>query len=61
MKLNLLKNIYTELYRIRAVEEAIAKKYDEGKMRCPVHLSIGQEIVSAVFSQLVKNIPALGV
>ena len=29
MKLNLLKNIYAELYRIRAVEEAIAKKYDE--------------------------------
>jgi len=55
MKLNLLKNIYTALYRIRAVEEEIAKKYDEGKMRCPVHLSIGQEIVSAVFSQIVKK------
>lgn len=55
MKLNLLTNIYTELYRIRTIEEAIAKKYSEQKMRCPVHLSIGQEIVSAVFSQVVKK------
>ena len=29
--------------RIRHVEEQIAAKYPEGKMRCPTHLSIGQE------------------
>jgi pyruvate dehydrogenase E1 component alpha subunit len=34
--------------RIRSVEENIAKEYVNNKMRCPVHLSIGQEIVSAV-------------
>ena len=28
---------------IRLVEEMIAKKYHEQKMRCPVHLSTGQE------------------
>ena len=28
---------------IRRVEEAIARHYPEQKMRCPVHLSIGQE------------------
>ena len=28
---------------IRLVEEMIAEKYKEQKMRCPVHLSIGQE------------------
>lgn len=31
------------MLRIRMIEEAIAKKYQEQKMRCPVHLSIGQE------------------
>jgi pyruvate dehydrogenase E1 component alpha subunit len=29
--------------RIRAVEEAIAENYPRGLMRCPTHLSIGQE------------------
>ena len=40
---------------IRGVEEEIAKKYDEGKMRCPTHLSIGQESVPSVFSMFVKE------
>lgn len=31
------------MIRIRAVEEAIADRYAEQKMRCPTHLSIGQE------------------
>ena len=38
------------LYRmklIRYAEETIAEKYDEQKMRCPTHLCIGQEAVSA--------------
>lgn len=35
-----------QLLRIRMVEEAIALKYHEQKMRCPVHLSIGQEGVA---------------
>ncbi len=29
--------------RIRLVEEGIAERYPQGKMRCPMHLSIGQE------------------
>lgn len=33
--------------RIRLVELEIAKRYNEGKMRCPTHLSIGQEAVGA--------------
>ncbi len=32
---------------IRFVEEAIADRYNEQKMRCPTHLSIGQEAVAA--------------
>ncbi|WP_255439847.1 alpha-ketoacid dehydrogenase subunit alpha/beta [Synechococcus sp. PROS-9-1] len=31
------------MLRIRMVEEKIAHKYSEQQMRCPVHLSIGQE------------------
>ena len=34
---------YRGMLRIRMVEEAIAKHYAEQEMRCPVHLSIGQE------------------
>jgi len=35
------------MVRIRMVEEAIAAHYPEQGMRCPVHLSIGQEAASA--------------
>lgn len=38
-----LVDLYTKMLRIRMVEEAIAEHYGEGEMRCPVHLSIGQE------------------
>ena len=36
-----------QMRRIRHVEQEIARRYDEGKMRCPTHLSIGQEAVAA--------------
>lgn len=53
MSENLLIDLFKRMYRIRAVEEAIAHHYPEGKMRCPVHLSIGQESIPALFSQLI--------
>lgn len=34
------------MLRIRIFEEKIAEKYPEGEIRCPVHLSIGQEAVA---------------
>lgn len=34
------------MLRIRMIEESIAEKYSEQKMRCPTHLSIGQEAIS---------------
>lgn len=34
------------LLRIRLVEEAIAERYPEQEMRCPVHLSTGQEAIA---------------
>lgn len=43
------------MYRIRAIEEAIAHHYPEGKMRCPVHLSIGQESIPAIFAETVNQ------
>ena len=47
--------LYRNMYRIRAVEEEIARRYPEGKMRCPVHLSIGQEAVPAAFAESVRT------
>lgn len=47
--------LYRQMYRIRAVEEMISAKYSEGKMRCPTHLSIGQEAVAAAFSLCIKK------
>lgn len=38
-----LKKLYHGMLRIRLVEERIAQLYPEQEMRCPVHLSIGQE------------------
>ncbi|MGD2169789.1 MAG: thiamine pyrophosphate-dependent dehydrogenase E1 component subunit alpha [Chlamydiota bacterium] len=38
--------LFTEMLRIRMVEESIADRYKEQKMRCPTHLSIGQEAVA---------------
>jgi pyruvate dehydrogenase E1 component alpha subunit len=41
------KQLLFQMRRIRHVEQEIARRYCEGKMRCPTHLSIGQEAVSA--------------
>ena len=41
-----LRNLYRSMLRIRLVEEEIAARYSEQEMRCPVHLSVGQEAVA---------------
>lgn len=43
MKNGALKKLYYEMLRIRLIEEKIAEIYPEQEMRCPVHLSVGQE------------------
>ncbi len=48
-------NLFRQMYRIRAVEEEIAHRYPQGKMRCPVHLSIGQESIPAVFAETISK------
>jgi len=45
-----LVDFYTNFRRIRSVEERIAKEYPLGEIRCPTHLSLGQETVSAAFA-----------
>jgi pyruvate dehydrogenase E1 component alpha subunit len=44
---DIAKALLFQMRRIRHVEQEIARRYGEGKMRCPTHLSIGQEAVSA--------------
>ncbi len=43
MKTLNLEDLYFRMLRIRRVEEEIAKRYALQQMRCPVHLSVGQE------------------
>jgi TPP-dependent pyruvate/acetoin dehydrogenase alpha subunit/nucleoside-diphosphate-sugar epimerase len=43
---SLNETLYRSLYRIRRVEEEIARVYPTDKLKSPVHLSIGQEAVS---------------
>src|SRR5260370_4819372 len=46
--------IFRTMVRIRMVEEEIAARYGQEKMRCPVHLSIGQEAVAAAVSAALR-------
>ena len=40
------ERLYRSLYRIRRVEEEVARRYPTDRIKSPVHLSIGQEAVS---------------
>ena len=40
------KILFESMLRIRMTEEKIADRYSENRMRCPTHLSIGQEAIS---------------
>ena len=41
--------------RIRHVEEEIAGRYTQWKMRCPTHLSIGQEAIAAAVGKALRR------
>ena len=50
------KKLLFKMLRIRNIEQAIADNYKFQKMRCPVHLSIGQEAPAVgVMENLTKN------
>ena len=38
--------LFYSMLRIRRIEEALAERYAEQEMRCPMHLCIGQEGVA---------------
>lgn len=46
------------MLRIRMVEESIADRYVHQEMRCPVHLSIGQEAVAAGVAATLRDCDA---
>lgn len=50
-----LINYYSKIFKIRQTELAIAKEYPNQEMRCPVHLSIGQEAPSAAINLFLKK------
>ena len=41
-----MKRMLWSMLRIRIVEETIADRYEDQEMRCPTHLSIGQEAIA---------------
>jgi TPP-dependent pyruvate/acetoin dehydrogenase alpha subunit len=43
---DLVRRLYAGMVRIRKAEETIVALYPEQQMRCPTHLSIGQEAVA---------------
>ena len=49
------RRLLFKMLRIRRIEEAIAKRYTEQKMRCPIHLSIGQEGVAVGVSETLND------
>jgi TPP-dependent pyruvate/acetoin dehydrogenase alpha subunit len=52
---DLSRKLLFDMLRIRAVEETIAARYSEQKMRCPTHLSVGQEGVAAAVGAVLRH------
>ena len=46
-----LRGLYEKMLRIRMVEEMISNRYADQTMRCPTHLSIGQEYAPVCLSE----------
>ncbi len=55
LSINKILKIYKNFLLIRNCDEKIAQKYTEWKMRCPTHLSVGQEMVSACINEIFSN------
>ena len=49
-------SLYFEMLRIRMIENEISERYSDKEMRCPIHLSTGQEAIAVgVCDNLGKN------
>jgi TPP-dependent pyruvate/acetoin dehydrogenase alpha subunit len=46
MRASLAYKLHYSMLRIRRIEEALAKRYADQEMRCPMHLCIGQEAIA---------------
>lgn len=55
MNLKQKVRLYYVMLRIRLIEQAIAIEYPKGEMRCPVHLSVGQELLPSLVSLVVTD------
>lgn len=55
MKKQFYKKILENLILIRKTEELISREYSKNNFRCPVHLSIGQEGISAPINLIFNN------
>lgn len=55
MQTNEKLKLFQSMLRIRKVELAIAEKYADQQMRCPVHLSIGQEAAAVAITTHLKT------
>ena len=55
MNKNTYQQIYTLQKKIRYIEKTISKKYHENQMRCPTHLSLGQEAIAAATGLALKK------
>ena len=51
----IVKKLYYEMLRIRKVEEKLSEIYKFEEIRCPMHLSIGQEGIAVGISNNLKN------
>jgi len=51
-----MRELFQNMLRIRMIEEEIAARYpvEEQKMRCPVHLSVGQEAIAVGVSAVLR-------
>ena len=54
MSPKLAYQLHYSMLRIRRIEEAIAIRYAEQEMRCPVHLCIGQEAIAVGIGSALK-------
>jgi TPP-dependent pyruvate/acetoin dehydrogenase alpha subunit len=52
-----MRELFRKMLRIRLIEEEIAARYpiEEQKMRCPVHLSVGQEAIAVGMSAVLRR------
>ena len=50
-----VRKFFKQLYFIREVEKRIASEYSNNNMRCPVHLSIGQEAIAVGVCSALKK------